>query len=290
MGIFKLNGIDYMGGGGGGNSNDRELTWDEYQALPDAEKYNDTNYYITDVNSDGTSNEFQPIIYSENEREIGVWTDGKPLYQKTVDCGYLPNRTTKNVSFGVNNIDKILYVNGIAYYSSGGHSLPLPYCDDASYTGNILVDANSNGTIRLICQADRSAYYGYVTIRYTKTTDQPGSGTWTPQGTPAVHYSTNEQIVGTWVDGSTIYERSINLGSFSVSSGGEYTIENVTGIDTFIKYTGYVVESGIKYCIPDPSIRIMIRTNNNLIFQGTGGSWSVSEGYITIRYTKQSSS
>ena len=25
----------------------------------------------------------QPVIYSTEEREIGVWTDGKPLYQKT---------------------------------------------------------------------------------------------------------------------------------------------------------------------------------------------------------------
>ena len=41
--IYKITAIKFNGSGGG-NSNDRELTWDEYQALPDAEKYNDTNY------------------------------------------------------------------------------------------------------------------------------------------------------------------------------------------------------------------------------------------------------
>ena len=83
MGIFKLNGIDYMGGGGGGgNANEEVLTWAEYCALTPEEKANGTTYYITDINGEGKDG-FQPVIYSTEEREIGVWTDGKPLYQKS---------------------------------------------------------------------------------------------------------------------------------------------------------------------------------------------------------------
>ena len=48
MGIFKLNGIDYMGGGGGDSG--IELTYNEYLALPEEEKTNGTTYYIKDIN------------------------------------------------------------------------------------------------------------------------------------------------------------------------------------------------------------------------------------------------
>ena len=45
--------------------------------------------YLT---SEGTSD-----YYSTDEKVIGRWTDGKPLYQKTISCGTLPNNTTKTV-------------------------------------------------------------------------------------------------------------------------------------------------------------------------------------------------
>lgn len=98
-------------------------------------------------------------------------------------------------------------------------------------------------------------------------------------------YSTTEHAIGTWVDGSTVYERSINLGSFSVGSGGDHTIEAATSIDLLIDYDGYVVENGIMYALPDPSIRIKMDSNKDLIFNGAA-SWDISSGYITIRYTK----
>ena len=62
-----------------------------------------------------------------------------------------------------------LYGIGIA---STGASCPLPFSDDYSPAGNILLDANaSSGTIRLISQSDKSPFHGYVTMQYTKTTD-----------------------------------------------------------------------------------------------------------------------
>lgn len=98
-------------------------------------------------------------------------------------------------------------------------------------------------------------------------------------------YSTVEHSIGTWIDSSPVYERTINLGSFSVGSGGDHTIETATSINLLIDYDGYVVESGIMYALPDPSIRIKIDSNKDLIFNGAA-SWDISSGYITIRYTK----
>lgn len=200
MGIFKLNGIDYMGGGGG-NANEQVLTWEEYCALTEEEKSNGTTYYINDINGEG-KDQFQPVIYSEEEREIGVWTDGKPLYQKTIKQSF----TGKAKVTIATDID---YEHTIetTYYATGVYDSPMfitgatVYCYIQREQDNSLTINNEyNGAIEWI-----------VTIQYTKTTDQPGSGTWTPQGVPAVHYSTEEHVVGTWIDGSTLYEKSYHV-------------------------------------------------------------------------------
>lgn len=101
----------------------------------------------------------------------------------------------------------------------------------------------------------------------------------------SISYSTTEHVIGTWIDGSAVYERTINVGSFSISSSGVHTIESSTGISKLICANGYIVESGIQYQFPEPTIRIMLNSGN-LVFKGVDAGWDVSGGYITIRYTK----
>ncbi len=204
MGTIIKNNIIY---GGGGNSKMCELTQAEYDALTTQEKNNGTVYYITDVNDN--NNQFQPIIYSENEREIGVWVDGKPLYQKTFELTIPDGSGAYEHEFteaAIPNLDKAVKTS----YSLGiGERAYIPWysqatviLDEQTATGVTFYFGSNNYTGRII----------YYTVCYTKTTDTAGSGTWTPQGVPAVHYSTDEQIVGTWIDGSTIYEKTfINL-------------------------------------------------------------------------------
>ena len=57
-----------------------------------------------------------------------------------------------------------------------------------------------------------------LTIWYTKDSDTAGSGSWTPSGVPAVHYSTDEQVVGTWIDGRTIYQKAFDNLNITVAS------------------------------------------------------------------------
>lgn len=198
------------GAGGGGNANIWEGTQAEYDAL--VNKDPDTVYFITDTNGDGS--QFQPVVYSEDEREIGVWTDGKPLYEKTVLITALPSvaYTVTNYPHNISNIDTICNYITVVRWTSGQVSVSPRF-------GLFTANANDIPPASIICEidktnimftvgSDRSSMNANVTIRYTKTTDQPGSGQWTPQGVPAVHYSTNEQVVGTWIDGSTICERT----------------------------------------------------------------------------------
>ena len=187
------------------------LTQAQYDALPSSKNYDGKVYMITDVNGDGES--FHPIIYSENEREIGVWVDGKPLYQKSYNFDNTSSESI-NINISILNIDRLVKTEFSVRNSTSDHNQNAGggYYESSADKINCYYNNNDN-VIRIRRGTDFSkTSEGILTIQYTKTTDTAGSGTWTPQGVPAVHYSTDEQVVGTWIDGKTIYEKTfINL-------------------------------------------------------------------------------
>ena len=268
-----------------------ELTQLEYDALSPAEKGNGTLYFITDANGDGS--QFQPIIYSTTEREIGVWIDGKPLYEKTVynaggTSGYI------NIAHSISNLGVCVDAFGTCH--DVGYGVPLTGVCDMPIA-RIGGDNNDIG----ICGVDTtnvifsvpSAFQQrivdiYITIRYTKSSDTAGSGIWTPQGVPTVHYSTDEHIIGTWVDGSTLYEKTFEVDNIYVTDGGYLTIDANFSHNVKIG-NGYVINSvGTVYCLPDGRGRIF-KDANGLRFQSiNGGSWG-GNLFVTIQYTKSSS-
>lgn len=108
--------------------------------------------------------------YNLTEERIGTWTDGKPIYRKTFNFGALPNNGFKNINHDISNIDIFTSIRGIANRpASGGtnfSSIPIPY------SSNNFVEIYATDTILEIhTSSDRSAYNGYVTLEYTKTTD-----------------------------------------------------------------------------------------------------------------------
>lgn len=264
----------------------REMTKAEFDLLSADEKTGFIN--ITDITG-GNDDRFQPVIYSEEEREIGVWKDGKPLYQKTVDCGTLPNASGIQVAHNISNLADVVCIFGYAVNSSYT-SIPLPYPDTVlEYNVNVSVDTTY---ISISTGRDRTQFTGYITIQYTKTTDTAGSGQWTPQGVPSVHYSTDEQVIGTWIDGSTIYEKTIYVPTLSIDSSTNVnqTIEaNFVG-NSLISVSGYKTSSTNSsiYSIPDGRLSVFVDDQANLKLEAiNGGSWTGS-AYVTIRYTKSS--
>lgn len=104
---------------------------------------------------------------------------------------------------------------------------------------------------------------------------------------PQHEYSTEEKVVGTWVDGKPIYEITIDLGEWTVNSSLNYdathlNIDEVIFIDAFW------------HQINQPNYRGTISTtsgidNRCLYFNGThikGASSYFTHRYITIQYTK----
>lgn len=283
MGKIMLNDIEY-GSGGSGDANEQELTLAEYNELSPAEKMNGTNYFITDAVPEGK--EIQPVIYSENEREIGVWVDGKPLYQKTIDCGALPNATTKNVAHGISNIsaDTIVNIIGIAQYS-GHYAIGLPKVHDQNVLSQIMIEVDDTNIIIYSRSTDESAYVGHVTLQYTKTTDTAGSGVWTPSGVPAVHYSTDEQIIGTWM-GETLYQKTLIYTGSIVLNDSSWTTIPFTNVPNTDYCMATVV---VTDCIFDNRVRLQIANGEIKGATSQGSGQTITDMAVTIQYTKSTS-
>ena len=147
--------------------------------------------------------------YSTTERQIGCWTDGKPLYQRTwiVPKSSLSSGESTYTHNADLHIDTLVGVRGtvansrplVEYHTSGEWACSIYNIGNNAfwiYLGSsVYSNMSSSSTVK-------------VTLQYTKTTDTPGSGTWTPTGTPTVHYTTDEQVIGTWM-GRPLYEKVV---------------------------------------------------------------------------------
>lgn len=109
--------------------------------------------------------------YSTNETLTNkVWIDGKPIYRKVIDCGSLPNATTKTVNHSITNMDSICLINGSSKDTSG-YKITLPFLDINNPTYGVMIYVD-NTKINLVCGDNKSSYTkSYVILEYTKTTD-----------------------------------------------------------------------------------------------------------------------
>lgn len=255
------------------------------------------SYYIVYGIQQGTiEGKLQPVIYSTEEREIGVWVDGKPLYQKTLVVDgqdILSGNTT--IDHNISNIDTTVSIDGFVnmnWSGNGGEPLFSNALDGSNFspTWGITVKDLDNTTITFTIGSNRYAQgiaNVVITLRYTKTTDIPGSGTWTPDGAYAHHYSTDEKVVGTWIDGSTLYEKTYDLGQDVTIKYNEWTEVNATKPNGILKYinifgtqddgTGVVLTGANPANATYSNIRLSTRR-----FQNESVRW------FTIQYTKSS--
>lgn len=232
--------------------------------------------------------ESEPIIYSEEEREVGVWTDGRPLYQKTYYDSYInPGSGAHSTNHDLPGIITQVIPGYIRYEYQGGVYYLIGSQMNSYLQITIPADTPSptyfiaTQTVGGVTQTDI-----YYTVQYIKETDTPGSGTWTPSGVKTVHYSENEQVVGTWVDGSTIYERtyvltnSINVNNYNWTS----TSIPINDMNKIINCWG-MHESGTYW--GDLCAALNINTYINLKCSRNGDTIDLKT--FTIQYTKTTS-
>lgn len=189
----------------------KEVTESEYESIPIAEREtNGIAYFIKDLNNASVQG-YPPLIYSDEEREVGVWRDGKPLYQKTWEFSSaitIQSNTWTDTTISNSDIESIAQVVG--------HNL---YADKISCFNGLFASADTGSYIRVMQTRNNSIPLKYLTLWYTKLSDTPGSGIWNGQGGIAHHYSTNETVIGTWF-GKPLYEKTIEQNNIMMGVNG----------------------------------------------------------------------
>ena len=264
----------------------KEVTQAEYEALPDTKLSDDVLYAIKDSQGAGG---FPPLIYSTDEREVGVWYNGKPVYKLTVHNDTLApevNVETNIADLSSYNIDTVISIDAIDHMvrSAGSVNRWMP---NASYL-ETFYDPSSKYLKFRQSYAGQASNDLYITLLYTKTTDVAGSGNWATSGGYAHHYSEIEQVIGTWKDGKPIYEKTI---TFTASSGGYVDVSNLH-ISKMISCVGFVTQTNgnhvnIPYGTGSGDFAVAyFNSPNNRLYCSFAGSYNVAEWNITMQYTK----
>lgn len=139
---------------------------------------------------------YMPTIYSDTERQVGVWRDNKPLYKKTYHFNSTvwinANGWTNGINVDTADVETLVdaeVLRTIGAYSFYGYLQVVPF-------NNLLNIFNCRNTNMEI---------DTITLFYTKISDVAGSGDYNTLGVPTEHYSTNEQVVGTYL-GKPLYQ------------------------------------------------------------------------------------
>lgn len=124
-----------------------------------------TNSEITNKIASITAKNVDFTTYSTDEKFVGTWIDGKKIYKKTIDCGALPNNSTKDVNHDISDLGMFVKIEGVA--SNGNLTYPLPI---STPTTSYLVSLSVTTTqVSIRTAATYSSFYSYVTLYYTKS-------------------------------------------------------------------------------------------------------------------------
>lgn len=185
-------------------------------------------------------------LYSTDEKIIGSWTDGKPLYQRTYHLTNITVPAThasteiviaNNTSYDINVVNSYGFVSSSWEYD-GTRYLPVVstalngdiYWAAFVFQSSLAGNAKRPVTFFLqnITGAPTSIDSVDITLQYTKPSDSAikvGTGT---------DYSTEEQIIGSWIDGKPLYQKMVTTGG-SVPSGATLICRTVmTGYDAVL--------------------------------------------------------
>ena len=104
-------------------------------------------------------------VYSTEEKVIGVWTDGKPLYQKNIKGKINVQEKTTSTVLTDNNIDSLVSCTGyIRYEENDAVSVPSAYFIPRLKKPNVAIQCLQTGA------TPRERDFEII-ILYTKTTD-----------------------------------------------------------------------------------------------------------------------
>lgn len=140
--------------------------------------------YVLDARQGKTLNDSISTLNSTLEKKLdqivlgvdkpaaapGEWVQDKQVYYKMIDCGALPNKTTKTVNTGLPSNLTYFWIdpsNSFAF-NGGGASYPVPFSDNSTTNTLSIRMTNKGATISIGTASDWSSYACIVCVKYTK--------------------------------------------------------------------------------------------------------------------------
>ena len=253
------------------------LTDDQITAQNFKEFYSQIRPYLNG-NSPVCVNQFNKSdLYSTDEKMIGCWIDGKPLYQKAYK---LDNLSNGDVQFD-SNVDGIDIVVDFKVLPFSDQYNMVQTVGENSYWPSVAYYHKDTKKIHISVNSSYYSSNSYVIVifQYTKINDTQISIT------DVNDYSTDEHIVGHWIDGKPLYQKT-----YIVTNATSNKIIEDYSQKQMIDYSGiYLHTDGNRLHFPyyHGSTTMQMNQNansGNLVIHCS----DISGGtvYATARYTK----
>ena len=111
--------------------------------------------------------------YSTDEKAVGKWIDGKPIFRKTYNFGNISANSTKAISISdiYSTIDQLITISGATYCSNfmQWYNIPNTHTDMPNYYINSVIEGSSQElTIRVGSGFTNGLSNTILYIEYTK--------------------------------------------------------------------------------------------------------------------------
>lgn len=107
-------------------------------------------------------------------------------------------------------------------------------------------------------------------------------------GDKGIVYSTHERVIGTWLDGRTLYQKTYTLNNVSTNVFDWTTLLTIDEADSIISTDGFIIRPLTQERIKINTTYMSINTLGNIVRYYTENlrSWSSLDWVITVQYTK----
>lgn len=161
-----------------------------------------------------------------------------------------------------------LYVHSLTVQQSGSKYVSVDISSSASHT-----DMSST----IPTSAKFSLYYGTSSGIVELNTE--------------VSYSTAERKIGKWIDGSDLYEKTVDFGALPNATNKQVN-HGIDNLGTMVEIKGIAIRSSdnaskpLPYSDPTATKIISLETTSSVIYTETGTNYSAYNAWVTLRYTK----
>lgn len=224
-------------------------------------------------------------IYSTEETVIGSYM-GKPLYRKVVEVTVPAgaNNNAVQVTIPLTGWDEVVKIGGVLKTDFGNYALPYTWV--AGSAGGIDFWANKTTGICLYNSLTTGGT-AEVYIEYTKISDTTSSPKVPYE--PLHEWSTEEKLVGYWIDGSPVYEKTVLCGDMP-NNAQKKVPHGINGLKRVVRCEATYSAGFIPYVVAAASLskgQISIYWDaTNIIFQTAEDRSGFNDVISTLCYTK----